>query len=72
MISQLGKKDDPITLIFQALIFSVVKGIGEEGETITKYFTLPCKLEDLHEFLMKLQKDINQPFFPLPKYSIST
>ena len=72
MISHLGKKDDLITLIFQALIFSIVKGIREEGETITKYFTLPSKLEDLHKFLTKLREKVDQPFFPLPKYSIST
>ena len=72
MIPQLGNKEDPMTIIFQALLFNIVKGIGEDGDTITRYFTLPHKLEDLQELLTKLRKDIDHPFFPLPKYGIST
>ena len=72
MISQMGKKDDPISYIFESFIFNIVKGIGEDGETISKYFIQPQKLEDLHKFLTELREDIDQPFFPLPKYGIST
>ena len=72
MISQMGKKDNPISYIFESFIFNIVKGIGEDRETISKYFIQLQKLEDLHKFLMELREDIDQPFFPLPKYGIST
>ena len=72
MISQMGKKDDLILYIFESFIFNIVKGIREDGETISKYFIQLQKLEDLHKFLTELREDINQPFFPLPKYGIST
>ena len=72
MISQMGKKDNLISYIFESFIFNIVKGIREDRETISKYFIQLQKLEDLHKFLMELREDIDQPFFPLPKYSIST
>ena len=72
MISQMGKKDDPILTIFESLLFNIIKGIREDGETISKYFIQLQKLEDLHKFLMELREDVDQPFFPLPKYGIST
>ena len=58
--------------IFHSSIFNIVKGIGEARETITKYFIPPQRTDEVQESLKKLQKDINQPFFPLPNYSIST
>ena len=72
MISLLQKKDDLMDPIFHSSIFNIVKGIGEARETITKYFILPQRTDEVQESLKKLQKDINQPFFPLPKYGIST
>ena len=38
MISQMGKKDDPISTIFKSLLFNIIKGIREDRETISKYF----------------------------------
>ena len=72
MISLLQKKDNLMDPIFHSSIFNIVKGIGEAGETIIKYFILPQRMDEVQESLKKLWKDINQPFFPLPKYSIST
>ena len=58
MISQMGKKDDLILTIFESLLFNIVKGIGEDRETISKYFIQPQKLEDLHKFLTELREDV--------------